>query len=180
MMNGISRTIRRPQTCKERTIHVTEIINADLALPEHADAVVQLMNEYALDPMGGGEALPDHVKANLAAELHKRASVHVVLALVDGQPAGLAVCIEGFSTFACKPLLNIHDIIVSKTFRGKGLSKLLLKKAEAIANELGCCKVTLEVLEGNQLAQAAYRSVGFAGYELDPAMGRAMFWQKKL
>jgi ribosomal protein S18 acetylase RimI-like enzyme len=157
-----------------------EIIKANLALPVHAQAVVQLMNEYALDPMGGGQALPDHVQANLAAELHKLASAHVVLALVGKQPAGLAVCIEGFSTFACKPLLNIHDIIVSQAFRGKGLSKRLLQKAEAIAAELGCCKVTLEVLEGNHIAQAAYRGAGFAGYELDPAMGKAMFWQKKL
>lgn len=159
---------------------MTEIINANLASPEHARALVQLMNEYALDPMGGGQALPGHVQANLAAELHERKSAHVILALVDEQPAGLAVCIEGFSTFACKPLLNIHDIIVSQSFRGKGLSRLLLQKAEAIAVELGCCKVTLEVLEGNRIAQAAYRSVGFSGYELDPAMGKAMFWQKKL
>lgn len=159
---------------------MNEIIKADLARPEHAQALVQLMQEYALDSMGGGQALPDHVQANLAAELHKRAAVHVVLALVDRQPAGLAVCIEGFSTFACKPLLNIHDMIVSQRYRGQGLSMLLLQKAEAIAYELGCCKVTLEVLEGNRIAQSAYRRAGFAGYELDPAMGKAMFWQKKL
>lgn len=157
-----------------------DIIRADLALPEHAQALVQLMNEYALDPMGGGQALADHVQANLAAELHNRPSAHVVLAFADRQPAGLAVCMEGFSTFACKPLLNIHDIIVSHAYRGKGLSKLLLQKAEAIAIGLGCCKMTLEVLEGNRIAQEAYRSVGFAGYQLDPKMGRAMFWQKKL
>jgi hypothetical protein len=35
-------------------------------------------------------------------------------------------------------------------------------------------------LEGNKLAQAAYIANGFAGYQLDPEMGRAMFWQKKL
>ena len=157
-----------------------EIIRADLAQPEHAQALVQLMNEYALDPMGGGQALPDHVKAGLAAELHKRKSVHVILALDHGQPAGLAVCMEGFSTFACKPLLNIHDMVVSQPYRGRGLSLRLLQKAEDVARELGCCKVTLEVLEGNRVAQAAYRRAGFAGYELDPAMGKAMFWQKKL
>ena len=159
---------------------MTEIIEADLAAPEHAKALVQLMSEYAQDPMGGGADLPAYVKANLAEALRKRPSVHVVLALVDKQPAGLAVCIEGFSTFACKPLLNIHDIIVSQAYRGQGLSRLLLQKAEAIAVALGCCKVTLEVLEGNRIAQAAYRREGFAGYELDPDMGKAMFCQKKL
>jgi ribosomal protein S18 acetylase RimI-like enzyme len=56
----------------------------------------------------------------------------------------------------------------------------MLARAEAIARERGCCKMTLEVLEGNRTAQALYKSLGFAGYELDPEMGKAMFWQKLL
>lgn len=100
--------------------------------------------------------------------------------LVDSQPAGLVVCLEGFSTFACKPLLNIHDAIVALPYRGRGLSKLLLQKAEEIAFDLGCCKLTLEVLEGNHVAQSAYKAFGFSGYELNPEMGKALFWEKKL
>jgi len=55
-----------------------------------------------------------------------------------------------------------------------------MNKTEEIARELGCCKLTLEVLEGNTVAQNAYRSLGYASYELDAAMGKAMFWQKYL
>ncbi len=157
-----------------------EIVEADLSLPAHAEAMVQLLNEYALDPMGGGEGLPDYVKTNLSAELAKRTTAHVILAFVDDEPAGLAICLEGFSTFACKPLLNIHDVIVALPHRGKGLSKLLLQKAEKIAIALGCCKLTLEVLEGNHIAQSAYKACGFSGYELNPQMGKALFWEKKL
>jgi len=36
------------------------------------------------------------------------------------------------------------------------------------------------VLEGNGAAQAAYSSAGFRPYQLDPAMGRAQFWEKPL
>lgn len=157
-----------------------DIVKADLNSAIHVEAIIQLMDEYACDPMGGGEKLPDYVKANLPSELAKRPSIHVILAFVHSQPAGLLVCLEGFSTFACKPLLNIHDVIVSLPYRGKGLSKLMLQKAEDIALELGCCKLTLEVLEGNHVAQSAYRSFGFGSYELDPQMGKALFWQKKL
>ena len=157
-----------------------DIVEADLKLPDHEKALVQLMNLYALDPMGGGQELADFVKANLASELAKRESAHVILAFVDAEPAGLIVCFEGFSTFACKPLLNIHDVIVAPAFRGRGLSKLMLEKVEAIARQLGCCKLTLEVLEGNPTAQAVYKSFGFNGYELDPKMGKALFWEKKL
>ncbi len=130
--------------------------------------------------MGGGQSLSDYAQANLPAELGKRNNAHVILALVDDAPAGLLVCIEGFSTFACKPLLNIHDVMVLPAYRGKGLFRLMLEQAEEIARASGCCKITLEVLEGNHAAQAAYRATGFAGYQLDPEMGRAMFWQKKL
>jgi ribosomal protein S18 acetylase RimI-like enzyme len=157
-----------------------EIIEADLSLPAHAEAIVQLMDEYAHDPMGGGQGLSDYVKANLSTELANRKTAHVILALVDTQPAGLVVCFEGFSTFACRPLLNIHDVIVALPYRGMGLSKLLLQKAEAIAIALGCCKLTLEVLEGNHLAQSAYKARGFSGYELNPQLGKALFWEKKL
>jgi ribosomal protein S18 acetylase RimI-like enzyme len=51
---------------------------------------------------------------------------------------------------------------------------------EQLARRIGCCKITLEVLEGNIVAQALYRSSGFAGYKLDPKLGRAMLWQRWL
>lgn len=156
------------------------IIIADLANPVHAQAILVLLNEYAKGPMGSGAELPDFVRNNLIDELKKRPAMLAVLAFVDEQPAGLAICIEGFSSFACKPLLNIHDMAVAAAFRGRRLSHRILAKVEAVARERGCCKLTLEVLEGNAIAQNAYRSFGFAGYELDPAMGKAMFWQKKL
>ena len=157
-----------------------EIFEADLNLPAHAKAMVQLMDAYAIDPMGGGQGLSNYAKTNLPVELAKRKSAHVILVFCDSEPAGLVVCLEGFSTFACKPLLNIHDVVVALPYRGRGLSKLLLKKAEAIALDLGCCKLTLEVLEGNHIAQSAYNAFGFSGYELNPQMGKALFWEKKL
>ena len=157
-----------------------EILLADLSLPSHGEAIIYLLNEYAKDEMGGGTELSVFVKNNLVSELKKRQGVYIILAFVDGHPAGLVNCFEGFSTFACKPLLNIHDVIVIEKYRGRGISKKLLNKAEEIAIDLGCCKLTLEVLEGNTIAQMAYKSCGYSGYELNPKTGRAMFWQKKL
>lgn len=157
-----------------------QITVANLTDKTHAEAVVDLLNEYAKDEMGGGSELTEFVKQNLVSELQKRPGVHAILAFIDRQPAGLVICMEGFSTFACKPLLNVHDVVVVQKFRGRGLSKSLLAKAEELAVELGCCKLTLEVLEGNSVAQKAYTAAGFVGYELNPRMGKALFWQKKL
>jgi ribosomal protein S18 acetylase RimI-like enzyme len=157
-----------------------EIIEVNPAEPHHAKAIVQLMDEYARDPMGGGQALSEAVKSSLPFALSQRSNAYVILALVNDEPAGLSICFEGFSTFACRPLLNIHDVIVSASYRGQGISKLLLHHAEVIATRLDCCKLTLEVLEGNPIAQSAYKSVGFNGYQLNPEMGHALFWEKKL
>ena len=156
------------------------IVNADLLNPVHGEAIVSLLNEYALDDMGGKCELSAFTKQNLVAELHKRHGVHVILAFEGNDAAGLSICFEGFSTFACKPLLNIHDLVVAKRFRGLGISKRLLARAEEIARSLGCCKLTLEVLEGNHIAQTVYKSSGFDHYQLDPSVGRALFWQKFL
>lgn len=156
------------------------IIEADLNLSAHTKAIVDLMDIYALDPSGGGQGLSEYAKKNLPTQLALRKTVHAIIAFVDDEPAGLAICIEGFSTFACKPLLNIHDLIVASSYRKRGLSQMLLQKAEDIALSLDCCKLTLEVLEKNYVARLAYKKFGFIGYELNPEMGNALFLEKKL
>lgn len=113
-------------------------------------------------------------------ELAKRAHAFSVLAFVNGEPAGLINCFEGFSTFACRPLVNVHDVAVMPAFRGLGLSQKMLRKVEDIARQRGCCKITLEVLEGNAVAQASYAKFGFAPGMFDPAHGLMQFWIKPL
>ncbi len=157
-----------------------EVLVADLSNPQHAADLVSLLNDYAMDPMGGAEPLDTEVKENLANELAKVPRAFSVICYVNGQAAGLINCFEAFSTFKCKPLINIHDVTVSKAYRGLGISHRMLKKVEAIAAERGCCKITLEVLEGNEAAKISYEKFGFSGYELDPTIGKAMFWQKSV
>lgn len=143
-------------------------------------ALLALLDAYAQGPTGGGTPLAGEVKATLLDKLAACPTAFSLLAYVDDEPAGLVNCFEGFSTFAAKPLINIHDLVVLPRFRGLQLSQQLLAGVEALARERGCCKLTLEVLSGNAVAQGAYRKFGFAGYELDPLMGQALFWQKAL
>ena len=157
-----------------------EVFQADYANPRHGEALLRLLDAYARDPMGGGAGLSDDARRGLLRALAARPEAVSVLARVDDEYAGLANCFEGFSTFACRPLLNIHDVVVLPAYRGRGLAALLLEAVQGIAEARGCCKLTLEVLEGNRAARAAYRRFGFRGYELDPDFGRALFWEKKL
>jgi len=144
-------------------------------------ALVSLLDAYAQDPMGGGAPLSEFAKAHLVAELAKRPQAFSVLAFWGperGLPIGLVNCIEGFSTFACKPLINVHDVAVLPAYRGQRVAEKMLKLVEQIARERGACKLTLEVLQGNVGARKLYQRVGFSNYQLDPAAGHAQFLQK--
>jgi ribosomal protein S18 acetylase RimI-like enzyme len=145
-----------------------------------AQHLIELLDDYAKDTMGGAKALTAYTRENLVASLAQTPGAYTVLVYVDDQPAGLANCFQGFSTFKCKPLINIHDLAVSPQFRGLKLSLRLLQAVENEAIARGCCKVTLEVLAGNTIAKQAYLKYGFAGYELDPETGKAEFWEKPL
>ena len=74
----------------------------------------------------------------------------------------------------------MHDIVVVEEFRGQGISHLLLLEVENMAVEKNCCKITLEVLERNTPAKNSYIKFGFRDYEIDPAFGKALFWEKEL
>jgi len=159
---------------------MTEIIRADYRNRAHAEAIVALMQTYARDIMGGGEALSDEVTSVLAERLSEVPGAVSLLAFAEGRPAGLLNAFPGFSTFAARPLLNIHDVVVAPDFRGRGIARALMAEAETVARERGGCKLTLEVLEGNAPAKALYAALGYGDYVLDPASGRALFWQKRL
>ncbi len=157
-----------------------EIILADYHNPVHQQALLLLLDAYARDPMGGGQGLDEDVLANLLPMLAAEPGAFSILAFVDEHPAGLVNCFQSLSTFRAKPLINIHDVAVLPEYRSRGLSSAMLDKVEEIARERGCCKLTLEVLEGNKIARRAYEKLGFSGYELDPKLGQALFWEKKL
>ena len=157
-----------------------EVKKVDYRDPDQASAVLMLLNHYSMDPMGSSAPLSTFVQENLIEELKQRDFFNSAIAYVDGRPAALANFAEGFSTFAAKPLINVHDMVVHRDFRGQGLSQKLLAFVETEARRLGCCKVTLEVLGGNEIAQNAYRKFGFAAYRLSEDTGVAEFWQKKL
>lgn len=159
---------------------VVSVRRADYANPSDAAAIVRLLDAYASDPAGGGEPLDAFAKAHLVRELAARPQAFSILAFDGEQPVGLVNCIEGFSTFKCKPLVNVHDVAVLASHRGRGIAEQMLALAETIARERGAVKMTLEVLSGNVPAVKLYTRIGYAGYQLDPAMGTANFMQKWL
>lgn len=156
------------------------IVRADYGNPDHAAALVELLDAYARDPAGGGKPLAAFARANLVSALARRPQAFSVLAFRGEAAVGLVNCIEGFSTFACRALVNVHDVAVLASHRGQGVAPAMLALVEQIARERGACKLTLEVLAGNTSANRLYQNLGFQSYQLDPAMGQAQFLQKWL
>lgn len=152
--------------------------------PRDAQSIVILLDGYARDPAGGGQALSEEVKERLVPEMVARPYMFSVLAWqgegAQREAVGLINCVEGFSTFAARTLVNVHDVAVVPRLRGQGVGQAMFECVEQEARRRGACKITLEVLAGNAPARRLYEKQGFAPYALDPAWGEAMMWQKKL
>lgn len=157
-----------------------EIFQANYQNTEHCEALRKLIDLYARDEMGQGRPLNSKVYESLLDNLRTRPWVRVYLAANEQEMIGIAVCIEGFSTFNSAALMNIHDVYVKVHYRRQGIAHKLFAFIENDAREMGFCKLTLEVLERNIPAQKAYRKIGFLPYAINDSAGVAQFWQKYL
>lgn len=147
----------------------------DFANQHHCNYLIRLINEYKTDPMGGADLLTTDQEAMLLDGLAAHPSCAVLFILSKKEIVGLATYFINFSTFQAKPYINVHDLIIQKENRGKGLGRKLLKEIIRIGEQRGYCKVTLEVREDNAPAQALYKSLGFSPYK--PEM---LFWTRSI
>jgi ribosomal protein S18 acetylase RimI-like enzyme len=148
------------------------VIQADLNNPRHQADLVVMLDAYAQDPMGGGKPMAEDVKARLVPGLRAHPGAYSFLAYQGdpeglggpgggGEAIGIVNCFLGFSTFAGRPLINIHDLAVVSSARRLGVGRKLLDAVKAKAAELRCCKVTLEVRDDNPAARKLYTNYGF-------------------
>ncbi|NND91600.1 MAG: GNAT family N-acetyltransferase [Granulosicoccus sp.] len=166
----------------EFALRETTVVFARARWDDPADclAVIDLLDAYARDPMGGGEPLGQYARANLPKAMATTPGAFSVIGRRKGEPVALANCFTALSTFACKPLINVHDLVVVADARGLGIGQQLLMYIEREASRMGCCKITLEVLTGNRPARRSYERFGFTPYTLDESTGHALFLQKQL
>lgn len=110
------------------------------------------------------EAVAD--EATLAAQLFgAHPAAEVVIAEVDGQPAGFALFFHNFSTFLGQRGLYLEDLFVRPQYRGLGLGKRLMIHLAKLATERGCGRFEWSVLDWNEPAIRFYRSLGAVGLE---------------
>jgi ribosomal protein S18 acetylase RimI-like enzyme len=145
-----------------------EIREADLSDSAQAAALVEIIDSYARGPGGQNAPLSDEARANLAKGVREHPRTFALLAYDGARAVGAAVCFFGFSTFAGKPFVNVHDLAVLPSHRGLGIGAGLLAEVERRAHARGCCKITLEVQDANSGAQRLYLRSGFGPAEAPP------------
>lgn len=89
----------------------------------------------------------------------------VIIAEVDGTPAGMALFYHKYSTFMAQPGIYLEDLYVQPAHRAKGLGKALLTYVAQLAVERDCGRVEWQVLEWNEQAIDFYRSLGAVGMD---------------
>jgi GNAT superfamily N-acetyltransferase len=84
----------------------------------------------------------------------------VLIARLNGSPAGFALYFHNYSTFLAKPGIYLEDLFVLPELRGKGVGKALLTKLAQIARERNCGRLEWSVLDWNQPAIDFYQRIG--------------------
>jgi len=98
--------------------------------------------------------------ALLATLFGPRPQAEVLIAMVDGTPAGFALFFPNYSTFLAQQGIYLEDLFVKPAFRGRGIGKQLLIHLAQLAVERKCGRLEWSVLDWNQDAIRFYESLG--------------------
>ena len=77
----------------------------------------------------------------------------------NGHVAGMALVYNRYSTWKGKSL-HLEDLIISTSYRGKGLGTLLLDEVVKYGHKLGVKRINWEVLDWNEPAIKFYENKG--------------------
>ncbi|MFR5889090.1 MAG: N-acetyltransferase family protein [Oscillospiraceae bacterium] len=68
---------------------------------------------------------------------------------------------EKYQTLYFEPMINILGLAVSSEFRRRGIGRMLLKRAERWANEVGIHKIRLNSGASRKETHSFYRAMGY-------------------
>lgn len=152
-----------------------QFVQVNLEDENHCNNLLLLLDDYMRDEIGTGKPMPAGLGPRLINGLRNHAGYIGFFVCIGNDFAALANCNLNFSTWQAKPLINIHDFIVSSSFRNRGIGMYLLKEIEQYALQKGYCRINLEVRIDNYKAQNLYRKAGYT--ECTPSN---YFWELRL
>jgi GNAT superfamily N-acetyltransferase len=93
-----------------------------------------------------------------------------IIAYQHNEPVAFAVYFFNFSTFQALPGLYLEDIFVRPAFRRSSIGRQLFAFLSNKAQESGCARIELSVLDWNEEAIRFYRNLG-----AEPVQGWTVF-----
>lgn len=84
----------------------------------------------------------------------------VLVAELDGVPAGFALFFHSFSTFLGRAGLFLEDLYVRPEYRDRGVGKSLIARLAALTVERGCGRLEWNCLDWNEPSIGFYRALG--------------------
>jgi len=139
-MNSRS-VVVRPAT----SVDIGDIVDMIRALAEYEDLAEECSAE--------AEPLAEHL-------FGPSPSAEVLIAEINGLPAGFSLFFRTYSTFRVKPGLWVEDLFVRREHRGGGVGGALLTRIAELATERGCGRLEWSVLDSNQPAVDFYQRLG--------------------
>jgi len=122
--------------------------------------IVKLTLEL-IEAMGDTEGIDIKLIAENCRNLLSEANSYILVAEKKGVVVGF-VNLTTHKTILHRGLSGLIDeLIIAKSYRGKGIGKQLLSSAIEKSRQLGCCEVEVSTEKTNIKAREFYRQCGF-------------------
>jgi GNAT superfamily N-acetyltransferase len=143
---------------------IREYQDGDTAALRHCVVVLQ-DSERAIDPrLLAGEVMADAYCERIRARCRETEGT-IFVAEESSLVVGFATVLarEPFTELDDPPghYALIADLVVLEPYRGRGIGRQLLERAEAYARQAGATELRIGVLSGNRTARRLYLDVGF-------------------
>lgn len=137
-------------------------VSTRLATLDDLDALTPLFADYRAFYAQPHDL--DTARTFLHARLLRSEST-VILAHLDGTPAGFTQLYPLFSSVRAARTFLLNDLFVAAHARRHGVAQALLSAAAAFGRAEGAIRLELETMPDNHAAQALYRTEGWVQYD---------------
>ena len=134
-----------------------KIMEIRQATPEEVPLLALLFNNYRVfygKPPDIGAA------AQFLNDRLTRHESEIFVVVAGDTIAGFMQLYPLFSSTRMKKLWLLNDLFVSKEYRGRGFSKVLIEQAKELCRQTGACGFTLETGKGNAIGNQLYPKMG--------------------